>query len=186
MQRAIFLDRDGTIIDNLGDLGDPAEVTLIPGAAGGMRKLVEAGWVLVVVTNQGGVARGAFTEDDIATVHVRIDELLGEGLVSRYYHCPFHPEGSVDTFCREHPDRKPSPGMLQRAATDFSLDLAASWMIGDTSRDILAGQGAGCRTIWLTDGGRVDNDALPTAYAPDLAAAADLVLAFAEQESGSH
>jgi D-glycero-D-manno-heptose 1,7-bisphosphate phosphatase len=149
MQKAVFIDRDDTLIANDGDLGDPDEVTLLDGAAEGIRRLHEQGYALVVVTNQGGVARGRYGPDDVRRVHDRVHELLGREHPIAFYFCPFHPKGTVAAYTREHPWRKPAPGMLLAAATDLKLDLAASWMIGDQPRDAEAGRAAGCRTILL-------------------------------------
>lgn len=151
----VFLDRDDTLVANGGDLGDPAQVRLLHGAAWAIRALHEAGYAIVIVTNQGGVARGRYRERDVTAVHARVDELLaaesgmphGAALVDGWYYCPYHPEGTVERYRREHPWRKPAPGMLQAAASDLSLDLGASWMVGDQERDVDAGRAAGCRTI---------------------------------------
>ena len=152
VQPAVFLDRDNTLIANDGDLGDPKLVTLVDGVAQGLRALREAGYRLVVVTNQAGVARGRFTEDDVDTVHQRIALLVDQqasarGLIDRFYYCPYHPEATVVSYRRDHPWRKPHPGMILQAARDMGLDLSRSWMIGDQERDILAGRAAGCRTV---------------------------------------
>jgi D-glycero-D-manno-heptose 1,7-bisphosphate phosphatase len=150
----VFLDRDNTLIANDGDLGNPADVRLMPGVAEGLRRLKSAGFRLVVVTNQGGVARGRYSEADVDQVHARIAALVDEAtggtrVLDRFYYCPFHPEGSVADYRREHPWRKPSPGMLLQAATDLALDLDRGWMVGDQARDVLAGRAAGCRTVLL-------------------------------------
>lgn len=152
MVRAVFLDRDGTLIANDADLGDPAHVRLLPGAADACALLRRGGFLLVVVTNQGGVARGAYDEAAVDRVH---DELEGQlrratGLdrvIDGFYHCPFHPEGTVERYRREHPWRKPAPGMLFAAARDLGIDLAASWLIGDAERDVRAAHDAGVRSI---------------------------------------
>jgi len=154
VQSAVFLDRDNTLILNDGDLGDPESVRLLAGVPEALATLRDAGFTLVVVTNQGGVARGQFTEDDVRAVHRRIGELVDRiagrrDLIARFYHCPFHPQGCVPAYTREHPWRKPSPGMLLQAAADLSLDLDRSWMIGDAARDVEAGWRAGCRTVLL-------------------------------------
>jgi len=175
VRKAVFLDRDGTIIDNQGDLGDPAAVTIIDGATEAIASLTKAGWLLIVVTNQAGVARGVFTEGDIEKVHNRIDSLVGP--IERYYYCCYHPEGELEEWKGSHPWRKPSPGMLLQAVEDFDIDIEASWMIGDTARDIQAGQAVGCNTIWLTAPGRVTDECTPTLFAPTLADAALFVLA---------
>ena len=154
MQPAVFLDRDNTLIANDGDLGDPSKVTLIEGVPEGLARLQDAGYRLVVVTNQGGVARGAYSESDVDAVHQCIAKLVDEAagrsrIIDRFYYCPYHPEGTVEEYRREHPWRKPRAGMLLQAAEDMGIDLAASWMIGDQPRDIEAGQSAGCRTVLL-------------------------------------
>lgn len=175
VRKAVFLDRDGTIITNQGDLGDPDGVHIIDGAAQAVSSLANAGWLLVVVTNQAGVARGVFTEEDIQLVHNRIDSFIPS--IERYYYCCHHPEGVIQEWTQSHPWRKPSPGMLMQAIEDFDIDVEASWMIGDTARDIQAGQAAGCKTIWLTNPDRVTDEATPTLYAPSLLEAALFVLA---------
>jgi D,D-heptose 1,7-bisphosphate phosphatase len=154
MDPAVFLDRDNTLIANDGDLGDPAKVALLPGVAEGLRRLKEAGYRLVVVTNQGGVARGHYGETDVERVHSRIAQLVDEEsgakrIIDRFYYCPFHPDGTHPDYRREHPWRKPRPGMLLQAAADLGLDLDRGWMIGDQARDIVAGRAAGVRTILL-------------------------------------
>lgn len=153
MNAAVFIDRDNTIIANDGDLGDPQKVQLLRGAASAIASLKGLGYRIVVVTNQGGVARGAYGEEDVKAVHERINEMIHgtTGIrVDRFYYCPFHPEGTVKKYKREHPWRKPQPGMLLEAARELDLDLSQSWMIGDQLRDIEAGAAAGVRTVLLT------------------------------------
>ena len=154
VRRAVFLDRDGTVIRNDGDLGDPDAVELLPGAADAMRRLRDAGYTLVVVTNQGGVARGKYDEAAVHATHARLEQVLRErtglpAVVDAFYFCPFHPEGTVERYRREHPWRKPAPGMLLEAAREHALELPASWMVGDQERDAQAGAAAGCRSILL-------------------------------------
>ena len=177
----IFLDRDNTLIANDGDLGDPTRVSLLEGVPEGLLRLREAGYRLVVVTNQGGVARGRYGEEDVDKVHREIAGLLDQaagrrGLIDRFYYCPYHPEAILPEYRREHPWRKPRPGMLLQAARDLALDLSASWMIGDQPRDIEAGRAAGCRTVLVGDA-EVDTQIQPTAAATDFTEAVDLVLA---------
>ena len=155
MQRAIFLDRDNTLIRCDGDLGDPASVELLEGVPDGLRQLREAGYHLIVVTNQGGVARGRYEETDVDATHQRIATLVDEAagqprLIDRFYYCPYHPQATIDAYRRDHPWRKPQPGMLMQAADDLDIDLKKSWMIGDQARDIDAGHAAGCRTVLIT------------------------------------
>ncbi|QNN22549.1 HAD-IIIA family hydrolase [Planctomycetales bacterium ZRK34] len=151
--RAVFLDRDNTLIHNDGDLGDPDKVVLIQGAASAIASLRGLGYRIVVVTNQGGVARGKYTEADVDAVHQRIVDKLkptNNAIVDRFYYCPFHPEAVVDEYRREHPWRKPAPGMLLQAIEDLNLDPAGCWMIGDQLRDVEAGHAAGVRSILLS------------------------------------
>lgn len=176
-RRVVFLDRDQTLITNAGDLGDPDLVALLPGVGEGVLALHEAGWSMIVVTNQGGVARGNFTVDDMNAVARRIDLDLQQatGLSTpllAWYACPWHPQGSVEAFTREHPWRKPQPGMLTAAADEHDVDLSASWMVGDSARDIEAGRRAGCRTVLL---GTTACDPPPTHRCADLPAAAALI-----------
>ncbi len=177
--RAVFLDRDNTLIDNDGDLGDPAQVRLVSGVES-LGGLADAGFRLVVVSNQGGVARGRFSEDDVRAVNARVTRLLDEaagrrGLIERFYFCPYHPEGTVERYRREHPWRKPQPGMLLAAARDLRLDLGRSWLIGDQPRDIEAGGAAGCRTV-LIGGAAPPQGVSPTATARTLPDAVALIL----------
>ena len=155
MSRAVFLDRDNTIIHNDGDLGDVDLVSLIPGAAEAMKCLHHEEFRLVVITNQGGVARGMFTEEDVHAVHAEVERQLEDAtgetdLVCGWYFCPWHPGGTIEAYRREHPWRKPQPGMLLQAAADHDLKLDQSWMVGDQERDVLAGLAAGCRGILLS------------------------------------
>lgn len=154
MNKAVFLDRDDTLMEARslpppplpaapGDVVDPALVRLLPGAAESCRRLKRAGYLLVVVTNQGVVARGGATLEQAHAVNRRLAELIGPGMIDTFYSCPFHPKGSVPEFTREHPWRKPAPGMILAAAGQFHINLAASWLIGDADRDIAAGMAAG-------------------------------------------
>jgi D-glycero-D-manno-heptose 1,7-bisphosphate phosphatase len=153
-RRAIFLDRDGTLIHDPGYLADPAGVVLLPGVADGLCALARAGFVFVIVTNQSGIARGRYTSVEYDLVAARVVEELktqGVDLLAAYY-CPYHPEGNTPPFNTDHPERKPLPGMWLRAAEEHGIDLAASWSIGDSVRDIVAGKRAGSRGILLAGG----------------------------------
>ncbi|MHC4994090.1 MAG: D-glycero-alpha-D-manno-heptose-1,7-bisphosphate 7-phosphatase [Planctomycetota bacterium] len=152
MTRAVFLDRDNTIIQNDDDLGDPDQVKLIQGAASAIASLRGLGFQIVVVTNQGGVARGLYEEADVDRVHERIAELVKQtsgAIIERFYYCPYHPEATVERYKQEHPWRKPQPGMLLQAAEDLGLNLESCWMVGDQLRDIEAGWAAGVRSVLL-------------------------------------
>jgi D-glycero-D-manno-heptose 1,7-bisphosphate phosphatase len=148
-RRAVFLDRDGTIIEDPGYLSDPEQVKLLPGVDLAIKSLRQAGYAIVVVTNQSGVARGMLTEERLAAIHKTLRAKLADknAPLDAIYYCPFHPEGTVAEFASESDHRKPAPGMLLTAAAEMGLDLAGSWMVGDSPRDVSAGQRAGCRTV---------------------------------------
>jgi D-glycero-D-manno-heptose 1,7-bisphosphate phosphatase len=174
MNAAVFLDRDNTIIHNDGDLGDPKQVKLIQGAASAIASLRGLGYLIVIVTNQGGVARGKYGVEDVDKVHEKITQLVYENAgakIDRFYFCPYHPNGLVEKYTREHPWRKPQPGMLLQAAKDLQIDMDQSWMIGDALRDIEAGAAAGVRTILL----KPDAQTLPPLKASEHGAGDDLV-----------
>ncbi|MFV1959883.1 MAG: D-glycero-alpha-D-manno-heptose-1,7-bisphosphate 7-phosphatase [Planctomycetota bacterium] len=171
-RRAVFLDRDGTLIHDPGYLDDPEGVRLLPGVADALGALTDHGFLLVVVTNQSGIARGRYTVEHYVAVAARLGTLLAaQGLeIEATYYCPYHPDGTVERFAREHEDRKPSAGMWRRAAHDLDLDLGASYTLGDGERDVVAGKRAGTTTILLA-GGR-DKWPLPVGgpYDPDFVA----------------
>jgi D-glycero-D-manno-heptose 1,7-bisphosphate phosphatase len=153
---AVFFDRDNTLIVSDGYLGDPAKVVLINGAADAVARARRLGYAVVVFSNQSGVARGLFSEEDVQAVNKRMDELLAAenagAIIDRHEFCPFHPEGKIDVYARESDRRKPKPGMILSAADKLALDLSKSWVIGDAPRDVEAGKAAGCRAILFTDG----------------------------------
>ncbi|MGG6241029.1 D-glycero-alpha-D-manno-heptose-1,7-bisphosphate 7-phosphatase [Nodosilinea sp. AN01ver1] len=155
MLPAIFLDKDGTLIEDVPYNVDPAHMRLGSGVATGVRRLHEAGFALVVVTNQSGVAREYFAESAIAPVEQRLRQLLGVPLAGFYY-CPHHHEGTVARYTFRCRCRKPEPGMLRRAATDLNLNLDRSWLVGDILNDIEAGRRAGCRTVLLDNGNETE------------------------------
>lgn len=156
---AIFLDKDGTLVDNVPYNVDPLQITLSPGASVGIRRLFDAGYRLVVVSNQSGVARGLFSEMALVAVRDRLELLLkaeAGAELSGFYYCPHHPEGTVHRYSFSCPCRKPKPGMLIQAAHDLDIDLAHSWMIGDILDDIEAGRSAGCTTILIANGSETE------------------------------
>lgn len=180
-RRAVFLDRDGTIIEQVHHLRDPAEVRLLSGAGEALRALRKNGYAVVVVTNQSVVGRGLLSENGLAVVHAELCRQLADHGVQLdgYYYCPIAPTGD-DRFEIAHPDRKPAPGMLLRAARELDLKLGASWMVGDALTDVLAGRNAGCTaTILVRTGYGATQSAEHPAIdyvADDLAAAAKLIL----------
>ncbi|MFM7050768.1 MAG: D-glycero-alpha-D-manno-heptose-1,7-bisphosphate 7-phosphatase [Planctomycetota bacterium] len=182
MDPAIFLDRDGTLVPDDGDAGDPAKTALLKGVPESLRALREAGFRIVVATNQGGVARGRFTEGDVEKVNQRIGELVDAATgirrtIEKFYYCPFHPKGTIAAYAREHPWRKPKPGMLQQAVQDMGLDAARSWVIGDAPRDIAAGRAIGARTVIVSRDAKVVAEAGAHHAAATLVEAVRFVLA---------
>lgn len=171
---AVFLDRDGTLIEDPGYLGDPGGVVVIPGVPEALRRLRDAGYALVVVSNQAGVARGLLTEADVRAVNGRLQQILAreEASVDRWYWCPHHPDLSGPCACR-----KPGIELLERAARDLTLDLGASWMVGDHPSDVEAGIRAGGRGILVLTGHGGHGDVPDgTPVARDLAHAAGLIV----------
>ncbi len=150
--KAIFLDRDDTLIHDPGYISDPEQVKLIDGAAEAMVALRQLGYKLILVTNQSAIARGMITEDKLRAIHDRLEYLLAQkgASLDRIYFCPYHKDGKVKKYAQDHDWRKPNPGMLLAASKDMKIDLRQSWCIGDRASDIGAGQQAGCRTILLS------------------------------------
>jgi D-glycero-D-manno-heptose 1,7-bisphosphate phosphatase len=179
--RAIFLDRDKTLIEDPGYIASPQAVQLLPGVGPPLRQLSAAGFNLIVVTNQSAIARGKVTEAGLEEIHAELQRQLLQHAVKldAIYYCPYHPDGTVPPFNREHEERKPAPGMLLRAAREMNLSLGDSWMIGDRLRDIEAGQRAGCRTILVPsdeDQEQASVSIQPDHVAASLEAAAAIVL----------
>jgi D-glycero-D-manno-heptose 1,7-bisphosphate phosphatase len=181
LRPAVFLDRDGTIIEHVHYLADPAEVRLLPGAAQALRRLGRARFALVVITNQSAIGRGMITIEQYERVDAEVRrQLLDEGVtLDGVYYCPEVPEVDDPTIVT-HVDRKPGPGMLLRASRDLGLDLGRSWMVGDLISDALAGLNAGCKgsLLVLTGKGLADEGSAGVFYGivDDLSAAADAIL----------
>jgi D-glycero-D-manno-heptose 1,7-bisphosphate phosphatase len=159
---AAFLDRDGTVIELVHHLADPAEVRLIPGAGAAIARLNAAGIAVVIVTNQSVIGRGKLTEAGLVEVHAAMTrQLAAQGArVDAIHHCPLAPM-IKDPRVIEHPDRKPGPGMLLRAGREMGLALPRSVMVGDTISDMLAGRNAGVAATVLVRTGYGDRVALP-------------------------
>jgi len=177
LRPAIFLDRDGTLTAECGFVTRPEQMRLLPGAANAVIALRAAGFACVVVTNQSAVGRGLMMEGDLAAVHDEMRrQLHAKGAaIDGLYFCPAGPED-------DHPERKPAPGMLHRAVRELRIDLAQSWMVGDSARDVLAGRAAGCRGCILVRSGHDVSEAMTILddrdfVAADLAEAARVILA---------
>ncbi len=153
-QPAVFLDRDGTINEEVGYLDRLEKLRLVPGAAEAIRLINESGMKAVVVTNQSGVARGFFTELFVDEVHARLRMMLRQegASLDGFYFCPHHPREGRGHYLRSCDCRKPSPGLLLRAADELSLDPQLSYMIGDTLKDIEAASRIGARGILVRTG----------------------------------
>jgi D,D-heptose 1,7-bisphosphate phosphatase len=149
--KAIFLDRDNTIMEDPGYINNPDQVKLLDGVTEPLSELKAMGYKLVVVSNQSAVARGIVTEEALGQIHKRLEQLLAEKGVSldRIYYCPYYIDGVIPKYRRESDWRKPNPGMLLAAGKDMDISLTESWMVGDSPSDIEAGARAGCRTIML-------------------------------------
>lgn len=154
--KAIFLDRDNTLIEDPGYINSPDQVTLLDGVAEALIELKAMGYKLVVVSNQSAVARGIVTEKVLGEIHDRLRQLLARknAYLNRIFYCPYHPDGAIAKYRKKSDWRKPEPGMLLAAANDMDIDLAGSWMIGNSSSDVEAGQRAGCNTILINSSPR--------------------------------
>ncbi|MGA2081175.1 MAG: HAD family hydrolase [Holophaga sp.] len=171
LRPAVFIDRDGTLNEEIGYLCRPEDVMLIPGAREAVARLNAAGVPVIVVTNQAGIGQGKYGWEDYRAVMARIGELLAEGgaRLDGTYAAPHHPKGVGEYAHPDHPDRKPNPGMLLQAAREHDLDLARSWMVGDKELDLRAGRNAGCRAaLVLTGYGREVERSLADLVAEDL------------------
>lgn len=170
---AVFLDRDGVINIDHGYVYRWEDFAFVPGAVDAMRRLQAAGYALVIVTNQSGIARGYYTEADFLALSARLAQhLAGEGVVlDAIEYCPHLPDGSVPGYARDCDCRKPAPGMIQRSASALGIDLAASLLFGDKPSDIEAGRAAGVgRCVRLATNGM---PGAPAAEFLDLAQALD-------------
>jgi D-glycero-D-manno-heptose 1,7-bisphosphate phosphatase len=183
MKRAVFLDKDGTLIEDIPYNVDPDRIQLCEGAIDAVRSLHAANYPLFVITNQAGVAHGYFAERALQAVEQRLRELLAAVGVplSGFYYCPHHPDGREPDYAIACQCRKPQPGLLFRAADEHHLDLAQSWFIGDILNDVEAGRAAACRTILIDNGNETEwqlsYSRLPHHTVRSLPEAAQIILA---------
>ncbi|MGN6398250.1 MAG: D-glycero-alpha-D-manno-heptose-1,7-bisphosphate 7-phosphatase [Mucilaginibacter sp.] len=152
--KAVFLDKDGTLIIDVPYNVSPDKIIFSDNCFEGLRQLQNSGYLLIVITNQSGVARGMFTEDALVPVQQKIEDVLKQNHIrlDGFYYCPHHPEGTIPQFAIDCDCRKPMPGLLKRAAADMDVSLKDSWMIGDILNDVEAGNSAGCRSILIDNG----------------------------------
>jgi D-glycero-D-manno-heptose 1,7-bisphosphate phosphatase len=190
---AVFLDRDGTLIEERDYLDRLELITLIPGAPAALRRLQDAGFALVLVTNQAGIARGFFDEAFVQQAHEHLATLLArDGIaLDGYYYCPHHPDGTVERYRRVCRCRKPGTGMVEQAARDLQLDVARSFVVGDKWIDVELARNAGARGILVRTGYGAGVEALkpsdlePAGIVDTLADAAELIVAAAHEASRS-
>jgi histidinol-phosphate phosphatase family protein len=181
--RAIFLDKDGTLVENIPYNIDPELIELSWHAASALQIFQQLGYALFVVTNQPGIAKGLFTESALEPVRLRLSEHLAQYgvILDGFYYCPHSPDGAISRYAIRCTCRKPMPGMLLQAARDHGIDLLHSWMIGDILHDVEAGRRAGCRTVLIDNGNETEwkSSELRTPHftAPDLYVAAQLIAA---------
>ncbi|WP_305043773.1 D-glycero-beta-D-manno-heptose 1,7-bisphosphate 7-phosphatase [Geoalkalibacter sp.] len=182
MRRAVFLDRDGTINVEKDYLFRPADFEFIPGAPEAIARLNRDGYLVVVVTNQSGVARGFFGIEEVRLLHEHLQRRLAAqgAAVDAFYLCPHHPEQGLGPYKIDCDCRKGQPGMLLQAAAEHGIDLTRSFMVGDKLADVQAGRRAGCRSLLVLTGyGREDAKKLQPGEAvvvADLSAAVDYIL----------
>jgi D-glycero-D-manno-heptose 1,7-bisphosphate phosphatase len=168
--RGVFVDKDGTLVENVPYNVDPQCIVLAPGAALGIRRLKARGYCILVVSNQPGIGLGLFDEDALEGVAARLRELVP---IDGFYYCPHRPDAGC--ACR-----KPSSAMLERAALQHGLHLSECWMVGDILDDVEAGRRAGCRTVLIDNGNETEwkmtPQRAPHFMAPDLAQAASVII----------
>jgi D-glycero-D-manno-heptose 1,7-bisphosphate phosphatase len=179
MSSAVFLDRDGTLVEEVPYLHEPERVALLPGVGAALRALARAGFALVVVTNQAGVAHCMHDEAAVEATHRRLAALLeAEGVaLDGVWYCPHHPDGVVPAYARACQGRKPAPGMLLAAAATLGVDLASSWLVGNHPSDVAAAHAAGVTPLFVTTGDGAHRPAPPSVPVLDgLPAAATTIL----------
>ncbi|HEY6231330.1 MAG TPA: D-glycero-beta-D-manno-heptose 1,7-bisphosphate 7-phosphatase, partial [Pyrinomonadaceae bacterium] len=178
-QRAVFMDRDGTISEEVGYINHPSRFRLFPYAIDAIRHLNQNGWLAIVVTNQAGVARGYFSEQMVETVHADMTRqvLDGGGHLDAIYYCAHHPSVGEPPYRIDCDCRKPKPGLIMRATEDFDIDLQQSWMVGDRYSDIELAHNAGVKSMLVLSGygrGEWEHQRASWAQQPD-AVAEDLL-----------
>lgn len=166
----VFLDRDGTLMEEVHYCSQPETVRVFPGVTEALTRLKAAGFLTIIITNQAGIGRGLFTEADFHAVQAELLRQIGPNLIDATYFCPDHPDQAT-------PRRKPGMGMIEEACRAFPIDLTKSWMIGDKAIDIECGKNAGLRTILVSTGYGKNEACKPEYRAENLKAVADYVLA---------
>lgn len=154
MNRAVFIDRDGTISEEVGYINHASRFRLFPYAAAAIKHLNENGWLAIVITNQGGVARGYFSEDLVQMIHGAMTNDLQKGgaRLDAIYYCAHHPTVGEPPYRLDCDCRKPKPGLISRAARDFAIDLKESWMVGDRYSDVELARNASVKSMFVMSG----------------------------------
>lgn len=167
-RKAVFIDKDGTLIPDIPYNVNPDRIHLLPGVAEGLLLLKKEDYLFVVISNQSGVAHGYFLESELKRVEHKLRKLFCEHwlTLNGFYYCPHHINGTVQPYAIDCHCRKPKPGLLLQAAEDLMIDLSASWMIGDILNDVEAGKSAGCGTVFIDNGGETEWD-LSASRTPD-------------------
>lgn len=184
MRKAVFIDRDGTLIKDVPYNSSPALITLEYYAGEMLYELKQRGYLLIVISNQSGIAKGFFNEEDVNKMQEEIRRILLKYNVQMdgFYYCPHLPQGSVKEYAVECDCRKPKPGLLFKAANDFKIDLKKSWMIGDILHDVEAGNLAGCKTILLDNGNETEwllkQERVPEYWAKNLYEATEIISSY--------
>lgn len=157
-RKAVFIDKDGTLLHNVPYNVNPDLIRLQEGAVEVLKILKERNYSLILISNQSGVAHGYFTEEALETVKDRIQFMLSDAGIQLdgFYFCPHHPEGIIKKYAVLCSCRKPAPGMILQAASDLQVDLSKSWMVGDILHDVEAGNRVGCRTILIDNGNETE------------------------------
>jgi len=189
LNRAVFLDRDGVIIEDVRLLTGPVQIRILGGVPQALRSLKEAGFNLIVISNQTVVARGLVTEQEVCAINAKMECLLeqaGGPHLDGFYFCPHHPNATLPAYRIACECRKPRPGLLLRAAREHNLNLGASFVVGDRITDIIAGSRAGCQTVLVQTGRHqeppietvepLDESVQPDHVCADLKAAAEWIL----------
>ena len=189
MRGAVFLDRDGVVIEDVHLLTSPDDLRILKGVPQALSSLRGGGFELVIITNQAVIARGQATEQEVRDVQARLEELLLRACgppLDGFYYCPHHPQATLARYRVVCDCRKPRPGLLLRAAQERQLDLSVSFMVGDRVTDIIAGARAGCRTVLVQTGRHaeppietgepIEDSVKPDYVCPDLQAAAEWIL----------
>ncbi|MGC8554717.1 MAG: D-glycero-alpha-D-manno-heptose-1,7-bisphosphate 7-phosphatase [Candidatus Acidulodesulfobacterium sp.] len=177
--KCVFLDRDGVLIKDVGYLKNPEDIIILPGSLDALKDLKDAGYLLIIVTNQAGVAKGFFSVDDLAAVHDKLLKIYeNNGIrIDDLYFCPHHDKGTIKPYNIKCSCRKPSAGMVLKGAAKFDIDTGRSFMVGDKDSDIMLAKNSGLKSFYIkNDMYEHDENIIPDFYVKDLKEAAEIIL----------